>query len=72
MTKKIISLTNAITGENIVREMNDEELEYQAQIEAESFAEQQVVEARKLAKAAAEAKLEALGLTADDLRALGL
>jgi hypothetical protein len=67
-----IKIVNAETGEEIVREMNDEEFanyqsdvaRYEAKIEAQAQAE--------AAKAAATAKLEALGLTADDLKAIGL
>jgi hypothetical protein len=63
---------NCTTHEEIVREMNDEEFanyqsdvaRYEAKIEAWAQAE--------AAKATAEAKLAALGLTADDLKALGL
>lgn len=67
-----IKEVNCTTHEEIVREMNDEEYanyqsdvaRYEARIEAQAQAE--------AAKAAAENKLAALGLTADDLKALGL
>jgi hypothetical protein len=67
-----VKIVNLETGEEIVREMNDEEYanyqsdvaRYEAKIEAQAQAE--------TAKIAATAKLEALGLTADDLKALGL
>ena len=72
MTKLMISLTDAITGENIVREMNAEELANHAIMQAESIAEAEAMEAKKLAKAAAQTKLQALGLTVEDLKALGL
>ena len=72
MTKLMISLTDAITGENIVREMNAEELANHAIMQAEASAEAKALEAKKLAKTLAQTKLEALGLTADDLKALGL
>lgn len=63
---------NCTTHEEIVREMNDEEFanyqsdvaRYEAKIEAWAQAE--------AAKATAKAKLAELGLTADDLKALGL
>ncbi len=63
---------NVATGEIIERELNEKEL---AQLEidiaaAKTKAEQDAAKAAK--KAAAEAKLAALGLTADDLKALGL
>ena len=67
-----IKIHNAETGEIIEREMNAEELADLATRKAEN-------EARKLAEAqlkanqeAAQIKLAALGLTADDLKALGL
>lgn len=68
----IIKIHNAETGEVIEREMNQAELaQYQidkAQREAEAKVEAQAQAKRQ----AAEAKLEALGLTPDDLKALGL
>jgi hypothetical protein len=70
--KPTIKLVNATTGEEIEREMNAEELaQYQKdQAEAELAASKQAE--AELAKEAATAKLAALGLTADDLKALGL
>jgi hypothetical protein len=57
--KRII---NVETGETVKRELN-----------AEEIAQQEIDEANYLAaKATAEGKLAALGLTTDDLRALGL
>jgi len=67
-----IKIHNIETGEIVEREMNAEEL---AQWEAEKLAGQeaaQKINEAKAAKAAAEAKLVALGLTAEDLKALGL
>jgi len=68
-TKPMIRIHNADTGEIIDREMTAEELaEYQthnqilAQLQAESDS----------AKQAAETKLMNLGLSIDDLKALGL
>jgi len=59
-------------GVFIDREMNDEEFA-QRQIDvAKGEAEQAEAEAKAQAKATAEGKLAALGLTTDDLRALGL
>ncbi len=63
MTKKMISLTDAITGENTVREMTDDELAYIAQMADEAAADQAAVAARATAKAAL---LERLGITADE------
>ena len=71
-----ISIADAITGETIEREMTEEELEF---YEADSARRSKIIQAAEAAKAeaatkktAAEAKLIALGLTLDDLRALGL
>jgi hypothetical protein len=56
----------------IDREMNDEEFA-QYEIDQANFAARQAAaEAQATAKATAESKLAALGLTTDDLRALGL
>ena len=76
MTNPMITIHNIETGEVIEREMTDQEY-------ADSLASQAIWEQQKLAKAekdaaelaakvAAEAKLAALGLTTDDLKALGL
>jgi hypothetical protein len=76
MTRPIIVIVDAQTNETIEREMNDAEFaEHQESINRQSQAilekEQQDAEAAAK-KAAAEAKLAALGLDADDLKALGL
>ena len=65
MTRPIITIHNITTDEIVNREMTDTEF---AQYEADQAAQ---VEA-DAAKAAAQAKLAALGLTTDDLKALGL
>jgi hypothetical protein len=72
MTKPQIKIYDCITGEEIVRDATDAEIaqiELDAANEAKRKAE---AEAKAQAKAAAEGKLAALGLTTDDLRALGL
>ncbi len=67
-----IKIHNAQTGEIIEREMNAEELaqwqSVQDRIDARIKAESEAA----AKKATAAAKLAALGLTADDLAALGL
>jgi len=63
MTKKMISLTDAITGENIVREMNAEELAYIEQMKAETIAEQEKATQKAIQKAAL---LEKIGITAEE------
>jgi len=57
------------TGEEIVRDLTAEELAQYNLDQADQLAAQ---EAAQAAKEAAEAKLAALGLTLDDLKALGL
>jgi hypothetical protein len=72
---KILEI-NCTTGEQILRDATDAELQEaelnksRAQAELEILALQQTEQA--VAKASAEAKLAALGLTSDDLKALGL
>lgn len=73
MSKLIV---NVETGEVIERELNAEELAQQ-EIDSVNFAaklqaEKAEAEAKAQAKAQAEAKLAKLGLTTDDLKALGL
>jgi len=71
-TRPMIRIHDLIANEIIDREMNDAEFaEYQAKQAAQVIAEAEA-QAKAQAKAAAESKLAALGLTTDDLRALGL
>jgi len=74
MNKKIaqVKIVNAETGEEIVRDANAEELAQMEIDAANATARQAEAEAKAQAKAVAEGKLAALGLTTDDLRALGL
>ena len=67
----IITIFNA-DGEVIEREMTSDELAQWEADKAQAEAELEAKNQAALAKAAAEAKLAALGLTADDLKALGL
>jgi hypothetical protein len=72
MTKLKVCEIDLATGKEIVREMNAAELivmEADKALKAQEMLELDVLSA---AKTAAEAKLTALGLTADDLKALGL
>lgn len=76
MTNPIEAKTNAITGETIYEEMNDNDFVI---LVAEREAEQKAILAKEAAdaelaaaKEVATAKLAALGLTTDDLKALGL
>ena len=68
----MIKIINTQTGEEIEREMNAEELASYEKSNAEDAATAARLQAIKDAKLAATAKLAALGLTADDLKALGL
>lgn len=72
MTRPMIRVHNTETNEIVDREMNDLEFEqYQKDsIATEARRAQEAQAAAK--KAAAESKLAALGLTSDDLKALGL
>lgn len=73
MAKDKIYYYNHNTGEEIIREMTDEEqAERDAQVAAFLAEEAQTKADAEAKRAAAEAKLAALGLTADDLKALGL
>ena len=76
MKKPIIKIHNVATDEVIEREMTDKEFSQfeidKVNYESVKAAKQAEAEAKAQAKAAAEGKLAALGLTTDDLRALGL
>ena len=67
-----IGIFDGETGEQIVREMNADELAAHEQSLAENDALLEQQAAAQAAKEAAQAKLAALGLTTDDLQALGL
>ena len=60
---------NAETGEISVRELTNDEQKLLDAINAEKI---QAKKAKLVAKTAAQTKLEALGLTIEDLQALGL
>ena len=72
MTTPQVKIVDAETGEETLRDMNAAEL---AQL-AKDVAEREAIETAEAqaaaAKEAAQAKLAALGLTTDDLKALGL
>jgi len=72
MTTPQVKIVNAETGEEIIRDMNADELkQYNADKAAKAIEVAALAEA-ETAKKAAQAKLAAIGLTADDLKALGL
>lgn len=76
MTNNKITISDATTGETIEREMTDAEQAernaFLADVEAQAKAEAAAQKKADTAKQAAQAKLEALGLTMADLKALGL
>ena len=65
-------MTLKIDDNGTVREMTDEEIANLATMQAEAEANAEANQAKIAAKQNALAKLEALGLTTDDLKALGL
>jgi hypothetical protein len=70
--KPMVRIHNSETNEVIDREMTDEEFaSYQKTLNSEELKKTQMEE-KAQAKATAEAKLAALGLTTEDLKALGL
>jgi len=72
MSKPIIKIYDCSTGETIEREMTAEEITQHKADQAEALKFAAYNEAKAAAKLAAQAKLSALGLTVEDLLALGL
>ena len=72
MTKPMIRIHNTETNEVIDREMTEDEYVQHVADKAANAEIQAEAEAKAQANAAAEGKLAALGLTTDDLKALGL
>lgn len=72
MSRPTVKFFDVEINEELIREMNDEE--YAVHLKVVEKAEHNLAKFNEAqaAKAAAEAKLAALGLTADDLKALGL
>ena len=72
MTRPTIRIHDLSTDTVVDRKMNDAEFaQYEADQQQQAIIKAEA-EAKAQAKAAAEGKLAALGLTTDDLRALGL
>jgi hypothetical protein len=71
MTKQMITIHNVETNEVIEREMTADELAWYKSINAPYEPTAEEAEAMA-AKELAQSKLAALGLTTDDLKALGL
>ena len=73
MTESIIVAEHNIElDEYIIRDMTDEEIKQRKKDELESELKMQQFAEAAAKKAEAEAKLAALGLSTDDLKALGL
>jgi len=72
MTRPTVTNHDVLTDEVTVREMNDAEFAEWEQRVSEQIAENTALLAKEAAKDVAQAKLAALGLTTDDLKALGL
>ena len=72
MTRPIIKLHDLATDQIIEREMTAAEYKEYENSTSYYAVKQAEAEAKAQAKATAEGKLAALGLTTDDLRALGL
>ena len=68
----IVAEHNIETDEYIIRDMTDKEIEQRKKDELESELKMQQFADAAAKKAAAESKLAALGLDANDLKALGL
>ena len=72
MTRPIVKIHNTQTDEVIEREMDDAEFAQYNKDKANAQLKATEAEAKAEAKAAAQSKLAALGLTVEDLQALGL
>jgi len=70
MTNQTIKIVNTSTGQETQRPMNLKELEVQAKDRITAEAKRQAAQEKAEARSAAEAKLLALGLTTEDLKAL--
>lgn len=70
--KPIVAFYDSLTGETETREMNDAEFTQWQADKARVIAEAEAEAQAEAAKEAAQEKLAALGLTTDDLKALGL
>jgi hypothetical protein len=72
MSRPMVRIHNTETNEVIDREMTNAEFKVYEADQAAQAIKVAEAQAKAQAKAQAEAKLAALGLTTDDLRALGL
>jgi phosphopantetheinyl transferase (holo-ACP synthase) len=72
MTNNKVTFLDLESNEFIERDMTAEEIAQYEKDQADAQKEMQIKSQAAAKKAAAEAKLAALGLTAEDLKALGL
>ena len=72
MSRPTVKFFDVETNEELIREMNDEEYAVHLTLVKKVEDDLAKLNEAQAAKSAAEAKLAALGLTADDLKALGL
>ena len=72
MSRPTVKFFDVETNEELIREMNDEEYAVHLTLVKKIEDDLAKLDEAQAAKAAAEAKLAALGLTPDDLKALGL
>ena len=70
MTKSMMTITNAQTGEQIEREFTPEEYAQQVKDKADSLAFKQEMKDKENAKASAQTKLAALGLTKEEVASI--
>jgi len=70
MTNLITKIVNTKTGQEVIREMNQKEKTNWEQDKLDNEAMKQAETEKAEARSAAEAKLLALGLTTEDLKAL--
>jgi len=70
MTNPIIKIVNVLTGEELERPMNSEELDVYEQNKIDSEIREQAKQEKAEARSLAEAKLIDLGLTVEDLKAI--
>jgi hypothetical protein len=72
MTRPQVKIVDIATGEEIVRDATDAEIAQMELDAADALKRKQAQAEAEAKKQAAETKLAALGLTSDDLKALGL
>ena len=69
-TRPQVQIIDALTGDEIIRDMTDDELAKHLELSAELEAQNVELQARAAARQSALAKLAELGLTAEEIAAL--